>query len=232
MNNLNKKILTYIVLAALIGLFGGYLVASSNTVNSDKNDSEEASTYGYGYGNGYGMQRAESDERGNGMGMGSGNGKGKGFNKGNCLADECLYVDELEYPVGELTDQAKTALASALDDEYKAYSTYNAVIKTLGSSRPFSMIIRAEESHISALKALYDKYGLDVPENPYLGNISSPTSYQEACQAGVDAEIANAELYENELLPAVSEYEDLTGVFTNLMNASQNKHLPAFDSCN
>lgn len=229
MKKFNNKILGYIGIAALIGLFGGYLFASSSDINLDKNDdAEEAQTYGYGYGNGYGMQNG--NRNGNNKGMGNGN--GKGFNKGNCLADECLYVDELEYPAGELTDEAVDALSKALDDEYKAFSTYDAIIKTLGASRPFSMIIRAEESHISALKALYDKYGLDVPENPYIGNVSSPTSYQEACQAGVDAEIANAELYKNELLPAVSEYEDLTGVFTNLMNASQNKHLPAFDRCN
>jgi len=55
---------------------------------------------------------------------------------------------------------------------------------------------------------------------------------QEACQIGVDAEIANAALYRDELLPAVTAYEDITLVFENLMNASQQKHLPAFEKCN
>lgn len=230
--NLNNRILIYIGVALLIGVFGGYLVANSSSINTNQNQEEETETYGYGYGNGYGMQSADGNGKGKGMGMKNGTGNGNKFNKGNCLADECLYVDELEYPVAELTEEAELALDRALDDEYKAYSTYDSVIKTLGSNRPFTMIIRAEESHISALKAIFDKYGLDAPENPYLGSITSPATYQEACQAGVDAEITNAALYEDELLPAVSEYEDITGVFTNLMNASANKHLPAFERCN
>lgn len=236
MKNLNNRILIYIGVAALIGVFGGYLIANENYLNANKEDSKETQTYGYGYGNGYGMQNGSGDNngitnsRGNRMGMMNGN--GNGFNRGNCLADECLYVDELEYPVGELTDKAKAALASAIDDEYKAYSTYDVVIRTLGASRPFIMIRRAEEAHISALKALYDKYGLEAQDNPYVGNITSPATYQEACQAGVEAEIANAALYKDELLPAVSEYEDITGVFTSLMNTSQYKHLPAFERCN
>ena len=53
-----------------------------------------------------------------------------------------------------------------------------------------------------------------------------------ACQTGVDAEIANADLYKNILLPIVTNYPDITAVFTNLMNASEEKHLPAFEKCN
>lgn len=229
--NLNNRILVYLGIAALIGIFGGYLVASENYLNTNNEDAEESETYGYGYGNGYGMQKGNGNGQGNGSQM-MGKGNGNGFNQKNCLADECLYVDELEYPVGELTDEAKDALEKALDDEYKAYSIYDAVISSLGVSRPFTMIIRAEESHISSLKALFDKYGLSISENPYVGKITSPTTLQEACQAGVDAEIANTDLYREELLPAVADYEDITGVFTNLMNASANKHLPAFERCN
>ena len=231
MKKLNNKILIYLGIAVIVGIFGGYLIALSNANNlNTKNSTDQNETYGYGYGNGYGMQKGNGNSSKNGNGMGQMN--GNGYNKENCLADECLYVGDLEYPVGDLTTEAKDALRKALDDEYKAYSTYDAVINKLGSSRPFSMIIRAEESHISSLKALFDKYGLTIPENPYLGSITSPTSYQEACQTGVEAEIANAALYKNDLLPKVKDYEDITGVFTNLMNASQNKHLPAFERCN
>lgn len=62
--------------------------------------------------------------------------------------------------------------------------------------------------------------------------MTAPATLQEACQIGVDAEIANAALYRDELLPVVSENEDIMAVFENLMNASQQKHLPAFDRCN
>ncbi len=154
------------------------------------------------------------------------------INRANCLADDCLAVDQLEFPVGVLPDPVKSALDEAINDEYKALSTYQAVIAAFGSARPFAMIKGAEEQHISALKAIYDKYGLETPTNTWVGTMSAPATLKEACQTGVDAEIANAALYRNTLLPAVSGYEDITAVFTNLMNASKDKHLPAFERCN
>jgi hypothetical protein len=153
-------------------------------------------------------------------------------NRNNCLADDCLLVEDLEYPVEELPITVKEALNEAIKDEYKALSTYEAVISKLGTVRPFSMIKGAEEQHIASLKAIYDKYGLEVPENTWLNKISVPNTLKESCQLGVEAEIANAALYKDELLPAVKEYEDIVIVFTNLMNASEQKHLPAFDRCN
>jgi len=149
----------------------------------------------------------------------------------NCLAEDCLSVDNLTYPAGELSASVKDALNQAINDEYKAYSTYEAVIKKLGNVRPFSMIIRAEEQHISALKSIYDKYGLSVPENTLAKKVTAPATLQQACQVGVDAEITNAALYRDKLLPAVTDYSDITQVFENLMNASQQKHLPAFERC-
>ena len=182
-------------------------------------------------------QIADQQVRGNGFGpsdgqgMGDGNQFGSGNTKGTCNADGCLAVSDLEYPVGDLSEEAKSALESALDDEYKAYATYDAVINKFGNVRPFIMIIRAEEQHISSLKGLFDKYGLEIPENTYLGNISAPDTLAEACSTGVEAEIANAKLYEDDLLPGVSDYEDITLVFNNLMRASQDSHLPAFERC-
>lgn len=149
----------------------------------------------------------------------------------NCLSDDCLMVDGLEYPVSTLTAEAKLALDKALDDEYKAFSSYQAIIAKLGSSRPFSMIIGAEEQHIASLKALYTKYGVTPIENKYLGKINSPATLTAACLAGVEAEISNAKLYKEELLGLVVAYPDITQVFTNLMDASQLKHLPAFQKC-
>lgn len=153
-------------------------------------------------------------------------------NRGNCLADECLAVSDLQYPAGELTSAAKVALDKAIADEYKALSVYQAVIAKFGSNRPFSMIKGAEEQHIAQLKAIYDKYDLSLPTTAVVNKVAAPTTLQQACQIGVDAEIANAALYKNELLPAVAEYEDITTVFTNLMNASTDKHLVAFERCN
>ena len=46
---------------------------------------------------------------------------------------------------------------------------------------------------------------------------------------GVEAEIANDELYQK-MLPQV-EQEDIRGVFTTLAQASREMHLPAFQRC-
>jgi len=94
------------------------------------------------------------------------------------------------------------------------------------------MIKGAEEQHIASLKSIYDKYGIEVPVNEWSDTVTVPASLQEACQVGVDAEIANASLYRDRLIPAVTEYEDIMLVFENLMNASEQKHLPAFEKCN
>jgi len=155
----------------------------------------------------------------------------KEIKKGNCLGDDCLLVSDLDYPVGELTDEAKSALNLALNDEYKALTTYNEIINKFGSVRPFIMIKGAEEQHIASLKTLFDKYGLEIPKNDWLGKISIPGTIQESCRLGVEAEIDNANLYKGELLPKVNNYEDIILVFTNLMRASEDKHLPAFEKC-
>lgn len=147
-----------------------------------------------------------------------------------CIADDCLLIEGLEYPVGELSDEVQYALREAIYDEYKARGTYELIISKFGSVRPFSMIIRSEEQHIASLKAIYDKYGIKPPDDPQNG-IPSPDSITEACELGVQAEIANVALYKDELLPIVSEYPDITQVFNTLMNASEDKHLPAFSKC-
>ncbi len=216
----------------------GSMMRSENGLgNGSGRDDNRGDGYGYG-------RDGSGSGKGGGQGMmGSGQGMGQGFgqmsggrrgnvDRGNCLSDECLFVDGLEYPAGTLTDAAKSALASALDDEYKALATYEAVMAKEGRVRPFVIIARAEEQHISSLKALFDKYGMTVAENPYTGKVIAPDSMTASCQAGVDAEVANAALYRDALLPAVKDFADITGVFTNLMNASQERHLPAFDRCN
>ena len=73
---------------------------------------------------------------------------------------------------------------------------------------------------------------MKIPDNNWVGKVSVPNTLQQACQTGVDAEISNAALYREKLLPIVKDFEDITIVFTNLMNASQQKHLPAFEKCN
>jgi len=210
---MKNKIILFAGLALLLVLAGGY------GISAIKSNSQSQGSFGNDVGS--------NNKTGNSP-MGN---KGEP-NRGNCLSDDCLLVENLEYPVGDLPQEVQDALIEAINDEYKALATYEAVISEFGNVRPFSMIKGAEEQHIASLKAVFDKYGMEIPENAWLGKVSAPETLQDACQTGVDAEIANATLYDDELLPAVKEYEDITAVFTNLMNASQDKHLPAFDRCN
>lgn len=230
----NKKIFVLAGVAVLLGV-----VALALTVAKPGGERSSLSRGSYMDGKADGFRRhTDADMRGPGHmhgqgkgGMSGGQGQGKQMNRESCVADECLAVDGLEYPVAALSETAKDALVDALDDEYKAFATYQAVIEKFGSNRPFSMIIRAEEQHISSLKALFDKYGIAAPENPYLSKVSATETLQSACALGVEAEVANAALYRDTLLPAVSEYADMTSVFTRLMQASEDRHLPAFSRC-
>jgi hypothetical protein len=130
---------------------------------------------------------------------------------------------------GALSPSEVDALHKALDDEYKAWSTYDQVIVDLGAVRPFTSIQQAEENHIAALVTLFERYGLDVPANEWEGNVPTFDSLSDACAAGVQAEIDNAALYD-ELLGGV-DHPDVIRVFTALQQASQTKHLPAFERC-
>jgi len=127
----------------------------------------------------------------------------------------------------QLDEQTQQALLDALNDEYKAHATYQKVIEQFGQIRPFTNIIKAEETHIQELLPLFEKYGVEVPEDNWYETVPSFNSEQEALEAGVQAEIENAEMYD-EFFKFVKE-EDIITVFTQLRDASQEKHLPAFE---
>jgi len=200
---MKNKIIIISMIVLTVGLIGGYAIALFSKNNSTNLTQNQ---------NGFGQR--------------------KNLNKDNCLGDECLAANNFDYPVSNLSNQAKEALVEAINDEYKAHALYEKTIEKFGFVKPFSMIIRAEEQHISSLKSLFDKYGLEIPNDDWASKVSVEGTLQQECQAGVEAEIANAKLYKDKLLPMVSEYEDIQLVFTNLMNASQEKHLVAFERCN
>ena len=128
-----------------------------------------------------------------------------------------------------LTETEIRALNEALDDEYRAWATYDQVIADFGEVPPFNNIRAAEARHIEALCMLFGRYGLPVPENPWTGKIARYVSLQAACEAGVAAEIANGEMYER--LLKETPRPDILTVLRNLQEASQQRHLPAFQRC-
>jgi hypothetical protein len=125
-----------------------------------------------------------------------------------------------------LTQTEIDALKEALDDEYKAWTTYDQVIHDFGPERPFINIRESEARHIEALRGLFARYGVTLPKKPWPGRVPRFASTREACRAGVAAEIESAELYDR--LMRSTEREDILAVFDHLRRASQERHLPAF----
>jgi hypothetical protein len=155
---------------------------------------------------------ASSDARG---GPG-GNGRGAG-QAGTGFALSPLSAEEAE------------ALQEAILEEYGAMNLYQSVIDQCGSVYPFNQIVRSEQQHANVLIRQAEKYGVEVPANPGISEAPVFETLADACQAGVNAEIADAELYD--VLELVTVHTDLLRVYENLQSASLNNHLPAFQTC-
>ncbi len=128
-----------------------------------------------------------------------------------------------------LSTEEAAALQDAILEEYGALNLYNSVIGQLGSVYPFNRIVNAEQQHVNALVRQAQKYGVSVPANSGLSSTPEFNTLAEACQSGVNAEIADAALYDT--LKVVTTHSDLIKVFNTLQSASLNSHLPTFQSC-
>ena len=153
---------------------------------------------------------------GSGIGNGKGNGNGNGTPPQNPAATP-------------LTAAEAQGLQDAILEEYGALNLYQGVMDTLGAELPFTQIARSEQQHVNALLRQAQIYGVEAPANPGLTQPVSFDSLTEACQAGVQAEIADAALYDT--LKAVTTHASLLQVYDNLQSASLNQHLPAFEVC-
>jgi len=67
------------------------------------------------------------------------------------------------------------ALCEALDDEYKARATYQAVVDAFGPVLPFAHIIPSEQQHINALLNLLAARGLQAIADPYAAGLDPLT---------------------------------------------------------
>jgi hypothetical protein len=155
--------------------------------------------------------------------------RGAGRAQSGTSENDTQVLPAVEADASGLSETEVEALLMALDDEYKAWSVYEQVISDLGSVRPFTNIQRAEENHIAALVNLMERYELEAPENQWIGNVPSYATLGDACEAGVEAEIDNAALYDQ--LFSMVHSEEIERVFTALQQASEDKHLPAFERC-
>lgn len=128
-----------------------------------------------------------------------------------------------------LNEAERAALNAALDDEYKALATYEQVMQDFGPVRPFVNIVEAEARHIAALRVLFERYGVPLPESRWDGAVPRFASLAEACAAGIQAEIDNAALYDK--LFQSTQKPDIIRVYQALRSASLERHLPAFRRC-
>ena len=118
-------------------------------------------------------------------------------------------------------------LSYAIQDEYLARAEYDWITTTFGSARPFSNIMRAEETHIEALQPLFTAYGIAAPADEGASRAVAVGSLTEAYQAGVNAEVNNIAMYETFLAQELPD--NVRAVFESLMRASEN-HLRAFQN--
>jgi hypothetical protein len=84
-----------------------------------------------------------------------------------------------------LDDIELQALQDALEDEYKAHTTYDQVIHDLGPVGPFVNIVFAEARHISELLSLFEKYVFASAPYRWPGMVPRFSSVLEACVAAV-----------------------------------------------
>ena len=120
-------------------------------------------------------------------------------------------------------------LKTALDDEFHAHEAYISVIEKFGAQTPFTNIVEAEQRHQKALIALFEAHEVPMIENRWVGAVQVPQSLEEAYVMGVNAEVANIQMYDT-LLAYTGNYPDVQDVFYRLQAASYNNHLPAFQS--
>ncbi|MDF2884681.1 MAG: hypothetical protein K0R54_5251 [Clostridiaceae bacterium] len=117
-------------------------------------------------------------------------------------------------------------LTYAIEDEYLARKEYEVIMNKYGTQKPFSNIIKAEEHHISYLKALFEKYNIPIPEDKASNYAAIPVNLTEAYKVGVNAEIENINMYDRFLKEDAPQ--DIKDTFIALRDASKN-HLDAFE---
>lgn len=113
------------------------------------------------------------------------------------------------------------------DGEYAAIASYQAVIDTYGAVEPYTTILQAELRHANALTRQLNRFGIEVPQNPYLGKVEAPASLTTAAQAWAEGEVLNVEMYDQ--LIKKNTDPRLDRIFNNLRRASLESHLPLFE---
>ncbi|VFU16779.1 ferritin-like domain-containing protein [Methylocella tundrae] len=158
-----------------------------------------------------------------------------GNGRGGRRAQGCASVTAPHDIASPLSPAARSAVIEALEDEYHARAFYRAILERFPGAKPFSHIVEAESRHAAALERVLAAYAVPVPSDRHAGSEeirrSVPAALACACEIAAQAEIENVSLYEDKLLPRVAGYQAIESVFNRLMQASRDRHLPAFQRC-
>lgn len=117
-------------------------------------------------------------------------------------------------------------LQYAIQDERLALAEYQLIMDEFDVTRPFSNIIRSENTHIELVTPLFEKYGIAIPEDTAKDLVVKPETLVAAFETGVQAEVNNIAMYQEFLKQELPE--DVRLVFEKLSGASEN-HLAAFE---
>jgi len=220
---MSKKLFVLFAVIAIL-LISMSAVGAQGNGNGNCDPQKQATCPNSARGNrgGMGFGNAQTNNGMNGRGQGNMT-RGTGQNGMGSFANLPAAYE------GQLPQEVIDLMISGWVDEQHAYAVYQGVIDQFGSVKPFVNIQRAETQHIAAWEFLFDRYGITAPEIP---TIKAPqfTSLTEACQLGATAEVANFDLY-GTMLTTFDQYPDIHQVALNLRNASEYKHLPAFQQC-
>jgi hypothetical protein len=130
----------------------------------------------------------------------------------------------------ELAPQLIGVLNDSIQSEYYALFTYTKVLVDFGAVQPFDNVRDAEARHVDSVGRMFSKRGLEIPVSVWNeSNVPAFTHLRDACQAAKEIELANVAMYEGFLLLELPA--DVDSVFLNLLAASRNQHLPAFQRC-
>ncbi|NOY10987.1 MAG: DUF2202 domain-containing protein [Archaeoglobi archaeon] len=167
-------------------------------------------------------------------------GTGGGYvDKGGDVSTQ--LVDQVnQLPVQQLSVEERSGILYMREEEKLARDVYQALYDKWGL-RIFENIARSEQTHMDAVKALIDKYGLEDPAKDGYGEFTNPEFqklYDELVKTGekseVDALKVGALIEEIDIVDlkerlSQTDNEDVKLVYENLMKGSRN-HLRAFVS--
>ena len=214
------------------GWLGTARTAVTGTTTTDTtctgNGPQGGGGMGYGMRNGNGAAAGTDSTPGMGYGMRNGNGMGAGIAGQGTVAQ------------GTLTAAQKTTLASMAEEEKMAHDLYVALAAKYPDVYQFARIARAETQHLTAVRAMLDRYDVADPtagkaagqfasssfQSRYDSLLAGATTSSAALAAGVaveKADIADLATAQSGLTTA----PDVLALYTHLSTASQH-HLTAF----